>query len=51
MDYIINDNKSKKVLSVRCIKNGSYNILDVEYNDNNKVEILKLVLDYISSLK
>ena len=50
MDYIINDNKNQKVLSVRCIKNGSYNVLSVEYNDDNKVEMLKMVMDYVTSL-
>jgi hypothetical protein len=50
MDYIIEDNKSSKKLNVRCIKNGSYNVLSVEYNDDNKVEMLKVILDFVNKL-
>jgi hypothetical protein len=50
MNYRIEDLISEKVIKVKCVKNGSYTILSVEYNDNNKVEILKMVLDFVSKL-
>ena len=51
MDYIIEENKYKKKIDVRCVKNGSYTILSIEYNDDNKVEILKMVLDFVNKLE
>jgi hypothetical protein len=51
MDYIINDNTQTKSLKVQCIKNGSYNVLTVQYNDSNKVEMLKMVLDFVTKIE
>jgi hypothetical protein len=51
MNYIINDNKRQKIISVRCIKNGSYTVLSIDYNDDNKVDILKTVMEYVCKLE
>lgn len=49
MNYIISDKKGS--FNVQCIKNGSYSILTVEYNESNKHDILKMVLDFVSKLE
>jgi hypothetical protein len=51
MKYIISDKTNTNEIVVRCIKSGSYTVLTVEYNDKNKVEILKMVLDYVARLE
>jgi hypothetical protein len=51
MNYIIEDNKINNKLVVRCIKNGNYTILSVGYDKDNKAEMLKMILDYVSKLE
>lgn len=50
MHYSIEDITNEKLLRVKCVKNGSYTILSVQYNEDNKSEILKNVLVFVNNL-